>query len=85
MKAFEKAKEINPAIHLRILLTQGSYPVNDKVLEAVAEGVGVTYYDGGRTYDSSHNPMIYPLLEEYAGKGRSCSLDRICILQSGKE
>jgi len=70
VKAFEKAKEINPAIHLRILLTQGSYAVNDKVLEAVPEDVGVTYYDGGRTYDSSHNPMIYPLLEEYASKGR---------------
>ena len=70
VKAFEKAKEVNSAIHLRILLTQGSYAVNDKVLEAVPEGVGVTYYDGGRTYDSSHNPMIYPLLEEYASKGR---------------
>jgi hypothetical protein len=70
VKAFEKAKEVNPAIHLRILLTQGSYAVNDKVLEAVPEDVGVTYYDGGRTYDSSHNPMIYPLLEEYASKGR---------------
>ncbi|MDQ1316469.1 MAG: hypothetical protein QG588_116, partial [Candidatus Poribacteria bacterium] len=40
VNAFEKAKEVNPAIHLRILLTQGSYAVNDKVLEAVPEGVG---------------------------------------------
>ena len=32
--------------------------------------MGITYYDGGRTYDSSRQPMIYPLLEKYAAQGR---------------
>jgi hypothetical protein len=30
----------------------------------------VTYYHGGLTYNSSRDPMIYPLLEDFAGKGR---------------
>jgi hypothetical protein len=55
---------------LRLLLTQGSYASNDKVLAAVPRQVGITYYDGGRTYDSSRQPMIYPLLEKYAAEGR---------------
>ncbi|MCK5526621.1 MAG: hypothetical protein KAJ05_05685, partial [Candidatus Latescibacteria bacterium] len=68
--AFNKVKASHPQARLRILTSQGSYPVNDKVLSALPEDVGVTYYDGGRTYDSSHKPMIYPLLEDYARSGR---------------
>ncbi|MCK5327648.1 MAG: hypothetical protein KAR36_03520, partial [Candidatus Latescibacteria bacterium] len=67
--AFNKVKAGHPRARLRILTSQGSYPVNDKVLAALPEDVGVTYYDGGRTYDSSHKPMIYPLLEDYARSG----------------
>jgi len=70
VKAFERAKAVNPESSLRILLTQGSYHVNDMILAAVPEDVKVVYYDGGRTYDSSHKPMIYPLLEAYAASGR---------------
>ena len=69
VKAWRQAREKHPALGLRILLTQGSYSTNDKVLAEVPDGVGVTYYDGGRTYDSSRDPMIYPLLEEYAASG----------------
>ncbi|UCH35390.1 MAG: hypothetical protein JSV65_03300 [Armatimonadota bacterium] len=68
---FRQAQEqVNPDARLRILTTQGSYSVNDKILEAAPRDVGVSYYDGGRTYDSSHHPMIYPLLEEFARSGR---------------
>ena len=70
VKAWRLARERNPRIRLRILLTQGSYKTNDKVLAEVPPEVGVTYYDGGRTYDSSRDPMIYPLLEQYAAGGR---------------
>jgi len=70
VKAFERAKAVNPESSLRILLTQGSYHVNDKILAAMPDDVKVVYYDGGRTYDSSHKPMIYPLLEAYAASGR---------------
>ncbi len=69
VRAWEAAKRLRQDIRLRILLTQGSYKSNDKVLAAAPREVGITYYDGGRTYDSSRNPMIYPLLEEYAAKG----------------
>jgi hypothetical protein len=68
--AWELARQKTPNVRLRILLTQGSYSTNDKVLAVVPPEVGVTYYDGGRTYDSSRDPMIYPLLEDYAKQGR---------------
>jgi hypothetical protein len=70
VKAWRLAVKDYPDLRIRILLTQGSYPSNDKVLAEIPPEVGVTYYDGGRTYDSSPNPMIYPLLEEYAAKDR---------------
>jgi Glycosyl hydrolase family 20, domain 2 len=59
-----------PQVKLRILLTQGSYSANDKVLAAVPPEVGITYYHGGLTYDSTRNAMIYPLLADYAAQGR---------------
>ena len=69
IKAYRLAQKTHPHLHLRILLTQGSYASNDKVLAEIPHDVGVTYYDGGRTYDSSRDPMIYPLLERYAAMG----------------
>lgn len=68
--AWRKAKEVNPDVKLRILLTQGSYKFNDKVLAEAPPDVNISYYDGGRTYDSSRDPMIYPLLEDFAKSGR---------------
>lgn len=70
VRAWELARDKTPHVKLRILLTQGSYSTNDKVLAVVPPEVGITYYDGGRTYDSSRDPMIYPLLEDYAKQGR---------------
>ena len=69
VKAFRAAKKINPDLTLRILLTQGSYAENDKVLAATPKDVGISYYDGGRTYNSNQEPMIYPLLEKFAADG----------------
>lgn len=68
-KAFDLIKPKYPGLKLRLLLTQGSYPYNDRVLAVKPDDVGISYYDGGRTYDSSRKPMIYPLLEEYSRKG----------------
>lgn len=70
VKAWQIARKTIPDLRIRVLLTQGSYATNDKVLAEIPPEVGVTYYDGGKTYDSSKDPMIYPLLEEYAAKGR---------------
>lgn len=64
--AFEKVKPLRPRASLRILLTQASYDSNDKVLTAARPDTRIIYYDGGRTYDSSHRPMITPLLAAYA-------------------
>ncbi len=69
VNAWRLAREKHPGIRLRILLTQGSYETNDRVLAEIPPEVGVTYYDGGRTYDSSKEPMIYPLLEQFAAAG----------------
>ena len=69
VKAYRSVLRKHPDLRLRILLTQGSYDSNDKVLAEIPIDVGVTYYDGGRTYDSSRDPMIYPLLERYTAGG----------------
>ena len=70
IKAFEKVRPLYPGASLRLLLTQASHDSNDRVLAAVRPETKAIYYDGGKTYDSSHRPMIYPLLEEYARSGR---------------
>jgi hypothetical protein len=68
-EAFERARQGRPGVTLQILTTQGSYTVNDKILAAASPETRIVYYDGGRTYDSSHRPMIYPLLESFARSG----------------
>ncbi len=70
VEAWRQARKQYADLRIRILLTQGSYNTNEQVLAEVPPEVGVTYYDGGKTYDSSPQPMIYPLLEDYAAKGR---------------
>lgn len=70
VQAWEDAREVNPDLRLRILLTQGSYPYNDLVLAAVPPEVGVSYYSGMHTYSVSREPMIYPLLRDFARSGR---------------
>jgi len=68
-RAFKPVKEKHPGVSLRLLLSQGSYHYNRKILETAAPETQITYYDGGRTYDSSHDPMIYPLLADYSESG----------------
>jgi hypothetical protein len=68
-EAFRKACKGRPGVILQILTTQGSYAVNDKILAAASPGTRIVYYDGSRTYDSSHRAMIYPLLEKYSRSG----------------
>ena len=71
VRAWQIAREKYPQLRLRILLSQGSYDVNDQVLAAVTQPeVGITYYSGRTTYDSSRDPMIYPLMADFAKRGR---------------
>jgi len=69
VNAWRIARKQYPKLRVRILLTQGSYDTNDKVLAEVPPGVGVTYYCSWGTYNSLRNPMIYPLLEDFAARG----------------
>lgn len=69
LAAWETARKNRPQLRLRILLTQGSYPVNDQILALVPREVEVIYYDGGRTYTSSHAPLIEPRLVEFVNGG----------------
>ena len=70
--AWQHARKKHPQVGLRILLSQGSYPFNDQVLAAAApyDEVGITYYSGFTTYDSTRDEMIYPLLADWARRGR---------------
>jgi len=70
VKAFELARTEFPDAHLRILLTQASFKHNEVVLANINPDTRITYYHGSNTYDSSHRPMIYPLLETFSTSGR---------------
>lgn len=70
VKALRIAQQTRPGLGLRVLLTQGSYQSNDKVLAALPPDVRVSYYHGGLTYNTERKPMIYPLLEGYLAQGR---------------
>ena len=71
VRAWQIARKTCPKLRLRILLSQGSYDVNEQVLAAVPEPeVGITYYSGSTTYTAEREPMIYPLMADFAKKGR---------------
>ncbi len=67
-QGYERAKKVRPDLRLRVLLSQGSYSTNDKVIAALPPEIDITYY-GTTTYTSNREPMIYPLLEEYVKNG----------------
>jgi hypothetical protein len=69
IKAWRIAQKQYPKLFVRITLTQGSRRSNDKVLAEVPRGVGVVYYASSWTYNAMRQPMIYPLLEDFAAKG----------------
>ncbi len=72
--AFRQAAAGRTGCTLRLLTTQGSYEVNDRILEEAPGDVKITFYHGGLTYNSSHRPMIPPLLEEFAKSGKWLSV-----------
>ena len=69
LRAYKRLKRNFPYIELGIMLSQGSYEVTDKVAAKLPNEVTLTYYDGGRTYDSGKYPMIMPCLEKFVKKG----------------
>lgn len=70
LNAWRQARERRPEVGLRILLSEETYHSNELILQEVPWDVKVTYYHSLLTYTVSHEPMIYPLLEDYARRGR---------------
>jgi hypothetical protein len=60
LHAWREAQKVRPKLRLRLLLTQGSYRQNIAIIKSAPAEVGITYYDGGRTYTVARQPMIYP-------------------------
>ncbi|MBN1624508.1 MAG: hypothetical protein JW903_09070 [Clostridia bacterium] len=69
LRAYERLKPEFPYIELGIMLSQGSFEVTDKIAAMLPREVSLTYYDGGRTYDSGKYPMIMPCLEKFVKDG----------------
>lgn len=73
LSAFTGVKKQYPRLRMQLVLTQGSFKVNDRIADMVMAGppdIGLSYYEGGRTYCSDRKPMIYPMLENFARSGR---------------
>jgi hypothetical protein len=70
LQAWKQARERLPEVGLRILLSEETYRSNELILQEVPWDVKVTYYHSLLTYTVSHEPMVYPLLEDYARRGR---------------
>ncbi len=71
-QAYEAAKKRFPKIRMRIWLSQGTRRAGkNKVIIDLAKklGMGIVYYDGGLTYISDKNPMIFPELADFAKNG----------------
>lgn len=69
LEAWQQARAVKPNLELRILLTQGSYPHNEKVLRELPKEVRVIYYHGSLTYTCSRQRMIEPLFEDFVKDG----------------
>ncbi len=68
--ALQMVQRSHPWIRARVLLSQGSYPHNEEILAAMPPTVDVSYYCGvgweRSTYNSSPEPIVYPIMEDYA-------------------
>lgn len=69
LNAYKKMTKEITGVKLGIMLSQGSFEVTGKIAAMLPKDVSLTYYDGGRTYDSGKYPMITPVLEKYVKKG----------------
>ncbi len=67
---FQRLKVDYPELRLRILCSQGVYPANAADLDKLPPDAGLVFYSGSKTYAIDRQPMIPPLLEEFAGGGR---------------
>ncbi len=68
LRAYTRLKNEYPKIGLGIMLSQGSFAVTKEIAAMLPADVSLTYYDGGRTYDSGKYPMILPVLRKFIQK-----------------
>jgi len=69
LDAYNRIKKQYPYIRFGIMLSQGSFKVTKNIIKMLPTEVSLTFYDGGRTYDSGQYEMILPELTAYAKKG----------------
>lgn len=69
LRAYKRLKNQYSHIGLGIMLSQGSFSVTKEIAQMLPSDVSLTYYDGGRTYDSGKYPMILPVLNKFAKNG----------------
>ncbi len=69
-EVFQRLRADYPALRLRILCSQGVYPADEQALALLPPDAGLVYYSGSGTYVIDRNPMITPLLAEFAQGGR---------------
>ncbi|MBN2853550.1 MAG: hypothetical protein JXQ23_12510, partial [Clostridia bacterium] len=69
LEAYQKMKKKYPDVRLGIMLSQGSFKVTEKLANMLPKEVSLTYYDGGRTYDSGQYEMVLPELLDYIQNG----------------
>ncbi len=69
LEGYRRVKKLKPEFKLRILLSQGTYPLNEKIIKMIPKDVKIIYYHGRFTYTSEKIPIIYDLLEKYVKEG----------------
>ncbi len=69
------ARQINPELQLRVMLTQGAFDNYAGILSEIPPDIGVLYYHGTYrsvcpgTYSQTRRKIIIPALERYAAEG----------------
>ena len=69
LNAYNNIKVEYPYIKFGIMLSQGSFKDTKEIAAMLPKDVSLTYYDGGRTYDSGQYEMVLPVLNKYVQNG----------------
>ncbi len=69
LDAYDEIKKEYKGLELGIMLSQGSFKVTKQIADMLPKEVSLTFYDGGRTYDSGRYEMVLPSLANYVKKG----------------
>ncbi len=73
IKAYKSALRREPALQLRLMSSQGSYPVDPQIIKLLPPGAGFVYYNGFLSYSADHQPLIPDYITEFAKTGHYVS------------